>query len=1130
MLEAGPAPILNVLNPPSGETGTKLAFSVHGTGFSPGAVIVFNGKKIPSKRIRRDEIQADPELDLTGIPEGKYKVWVENADGKKSKEEEFLVEGKDPTPVLDRILPFFLYLDDSSNVLAVYGVKFRKGLTLKIGNTVISGADINYKSTTYFEAKVDTTKGSWTAGDFQTVVINPNGKPSNAFKMTVTYRIPSIANVTPSGWTDGCATKVEVHGSNFVPKASVKIGSLTFSGASTTNKLTFVNDKKLEFTLDKGKLSSGTHSVQVLNGPSAKSTTVNFLVSSQASVPKPEIREIRPSSARADTKVSLLMYYNGSGRFWQGAIVMLDGKRQKTSCSSTSTTCYTLGAELDLTGVKPGKHLITVVNPCGQLSDSFPFYVSDAPSVHLTSISPAFAKPGEKKRLVLKGINFTGKSTLSVDGKAVPVTFKSETELLTSGDVDFTGAKAGSTVDVFVDNNNGQKSKTLKYAIIDANAKLYITAMTVTEFERGKVHNGVSLNGAGFTATSEVYFDGKKMTAKYVSPFQMTVDGFDFTTLKVGVYYVYVKNGADTSNYFPVYAKPNKEPLLSYVRPALLYTGRPSTTFYAYGRYFCELTSATSRTCKTNPKIVIIGPNNTDVSSSFSITRIYPRAGWTYDGYAYGRLNSTSWKNGDYKVYFELPTGERSNAGVIVVKPPPPPSINYITPAGSKKGTTPRVRVYGSNFVSGATVLIGLQSFSTTGSGTYLYVNINTSVLKEGSHQLIVMNPDQQQSNKVSFTVYPTTTPPIIQYTSPDVTYEGSTSLTIYGQGFSNPMVVKINGALVSSTYYSSTSYQYLRVTGWKAPKATGPYKVQVADKAGTLSNIFELGNAGGGGPFIRYLSPDYRAYSSPTYSTYLYIYGFGFDSAAKVLVDGTSITPTYRTTSLYLSSGKLRLNGYKNYKIQIKNSDGKLSNVAYYGFTTSSSSALRMTSNYPSSAVAGESKYAKGSAYVYGSGFKTTSKIYLDGKLLKTRYSSATRLYIDEELDFTGRTKASLSHMEVRDGTAKSNTQSLRIETGLSRLNRSRFTLIEPYAVSKNTKSVVLSASSSYLYSSNGQFYEALIEGTGVSKVYPITYLNGRWTFTIDTTGWAAGVYNVYARNKATKERSGGSGLVVLP
>lgn len=1129
VIEPGPAPILNVLNPPSGQTGKKLPFSVHGVGFSPGAEIYFDGKKLASKRIRRDEIQAASDLDLTNIPAGAYDVYVRNPDGKISNKQKFVVDPIDPTPILDRILPFFIYLDDSSNTLAVYGSRFLKGLKLKIGTQEITGANIIYKSSTYFEAKVDTTKGTWAEGDQNAIVVNPNGKSSKPFKVTVTYRLPSISSITPNAWTTGCDTQVTISGNNFIKLSEVAFGKLKFTTTSTTHPLTFVNDQTLTLNLKKAALPSGSHTIQVINATKAKSTTMTFRITEQASVPTPEIREVRPSAARADTKVSVIMYYNGSNRFWNGAIVYLNGKAQKTTCSSSSSTCYNLGAELDLTGLKPGKHNLTVKNPCGKASATFPFYVAPAPKTYISSISPAFARPGDKKKFVVTGLNFSKNAQISWGGQLIPTTWKSNTELITTNSIDFASAKAGDVIDVFVDNKNGQKTATFKFSILDKKATLYITSLSASELERGIVHNGLQISGGGFTKTSEVYFNGNKVTTKFATPFQLIADGIDLKTLPAGTYPLYVKDGANQSNTVVLLAKPRREPILDYIRPAVLIKGT-SARMYVYGKYFCEMASATSRSCVGGSyKVLILDPSGKDVSSSFAVTRAYGAIGWSYSGYVYGQLNSASWSVGDYKVYFELPTGERSIAAILQIKPPPPPTVTELSPSGIRSGDTKTVRIRGSYLVKGASVLIGLQSFITTGGSTsgssYIDAVINaTSGLQPGSHQLIVQNPDGQMSKPIAFTIYPKDVVPLVQYTSPDVAYSGySGSLYVYGDNITSTTKLEIDGKAVSAQYRSSRG-GYLYASSWKAPTSTKSYSVQLVE--GTKkSNVFKLGNAGGKGPFIRYISPDNRSSSLSTYRLSMYIYGFAFGSNSVILLDGQSYTPAYRGSSYIRLSQSI--SGYKNYTVQVRDGLGNVSNKAIFSFV--SSTGMRISYASPSSVLAGETKYDVGRARISGSKFTANSVIYLNNKALKTTFVSSTRLTVNEVLDFTTNTKAELWHWEVRDGAKKSNTRALRIETPLSRLNRPRFSKVEPYVISLNKK-VTLRGSGSYLYSSSYSNYQVVIEKTGFSKTFPITgYVGGRFTIPVDTTGWTVGTYNVYVENKVTKQRSGGNGLYVI-
>lgn len=1122
VLEPGPPPTLKVLNPPYAIVGTKIPFSVHGTGFMPGAVIVFAGKAIPSKRVRRDEVQAAPDLDLTNISEGKYKVHVRNPDGQKSNDIEFVVEGKNPTPSLDRILPFSVFLNDV-NTLYIYGQRFRKGAKLFLGSTEISGANLSFKSNTYMEATVDTNKGTWKSGDVMAYILNPGGKKSNTFKMTISNRMPTINGLTPSGWTNKCDTDVSVSGTNFIRKSTLTFGSIKYTPTSTTNKLTYVSDKELRFKLPaKSKnMSATTYNVAVDNGPGAKSAPVQFRILSSTSIPTPQIREVRPSAAPADTKANLVLYYQSPNYFYQGAVAYFNGKKVKTTCSSTSTTCYNLGVELDLTGVKPGTYPFWVENPCGVKSKVVQFVVTNPPKPFITKVSPSYAEVGDTKYLIIEGQNFTRNSTLNWGGKELALSFKSDTSVTTATAIDFSTAKPGE-VEFFIDNKNGATSQKIKFTILPGKSTFKITSVGKSEFERGKSYNGLVVTGAGFKATTKLWFNGKAITTKFNSAGQLTGDGLDFTKLAPGTYYISAKDGSKETNKYPLHAKPFPPPVMNYISPSTSYVGR-TFTMYIYGNRFCK-TSGSS--CSTNPNIVILDKNGKDFGTkagadkSFNITRAYLRTGY---GYVYGTFNSTKLKAGTYKIYFELPTGERSAPAALTLQPPPAPVISALNPNAVSEGVSTQIQINGQHFVRGSFARIGLQTLPTTYSSTSrILVNINGKVFKKGSYKLAIQNPDGQLSNVVTLLVIPKI-PPLIHYTYPDVATPGSsTSISLYGKNFTNNMTLTIDGKKVKFTYYGSSSTPYIRISSFPFPRKTGSFKLQLTDSAGDKSNVFEIGNRSSG-LYITYLSPDFRYTTSS--STHLYVYGYGFTSKTQVLIDG-KVQSISRRSSTYLYISRLTLpRKVAVMKVQVKEG------TQTYGplnFSIISSSGPYISYMRASAVTAGVDHYSTGQFYVSGSRFTRSSKIYLDGKLMPTRYSSSSRLYVNAPVDFR-KSKVGHSHFQVKNGSVASNYEYVRIETTLMRGNRPRLTYLDPY-VGKVGQKVTIKARGSYLYSSNYTGFQALIEGQGKSIALPLKYVSGYFHIAVDLKGWKAGLYNVFIQNKGSKEKSGGGGFVIVP
>ncbi|MCB9643592.1 MAG: IPT/TIG domain-containing protein [Myxococcales bacterium] len=944
-----PPPILNVLNPPRAITGQKLAFSIHGTGFSQNAVIVFDGKPIPSNRLRREEIQATPELDLTNIPAGTYKVWAQNVDGQISDKLDFVVEGVDPTPRLDRILPFFVYLDDSTNKVAIYGDSFRPGAQVEIDGKLLPTTDVSFQSTTYIEALVDTTKGTWTPKlKADAVVINPGNKRSNVFPIDITYRIPSVSSITPTRWRNACSTEVLIKGINFLQgKSEVHFGTNIYKqGVVGAYALTFVDDRTLKFTLASG-LTAQTYSIFVRNGPNADSAKTNFSLLSGTSTYTAKIRAAQPNSGQSDTKVTVALNYETGFTFDVGAIVLFNGKAVPSVCSSTSS-CYTLSAELDLAGVAPGEHDLQVVNPCGTPSVVYKFVVLDPPTPSITQVSPSNALVGDKFYLSIQGSNFLPNSALYFGTQKLDVVLRSDKDLITKDRIDLTGKTPG-TVDLYVDNQNGQKTQKVKFSIMAANSTLRISNVSQTSFKRGISYNGLSVTGSGFTQNSEAYFNGKKVTLKYLSAAQVTVDGLDFNAIPAGVYYLYIQDGTNKSNEFPLFAEAEPPPIMDHLSPATEYVGR-SFTFYVYGSRFC---TPNGTTCQTNPIIRILDAQGNDYGSDsttnkkYTITRSYI---YSSSQYVYGTLNTGGMSAGNYKVYFELPTGERSNPAVLQLQELPDPVIDRLT--WSPSGTVYPDRVFTYLAVYGKyyrtpppdpEFLVDGQPYKSSpptpprcfgSSPTYTYCYLDkftTAGLAAGSHTIqykTTINGKVWLSNAFSFTV---TKPPAPTVTSisPNAGSQGTMiQVTIRGSNLANGAFVLGSNLQVIPTLYVSTSELHMTMDTTNLPLGSSQFVLQNPD--GQQSAAFTFSVIPKVPPMITYSSPDVI---NPGTSS-LTIYGMGIEATDTVSIDGQTVSAAFRTGSepnFYVAGHSFPVKTGP-YMIQITKADGTKSNVFELG------------------------------------------------------------------------------------------------------------------------------------------------------------------------------------------------------
>jgi hypothetical protein len=763
VIQPGPPPVLNVLNPPSGQAGEKIDFSVHGSGFEEGAVIIFDSKEIPSKRIRRDEIQADPKLDLSPYNSGDYQVWVRNPDNQLSGKENFSVIGLNPVPQITRILPFNLYIG-TKLTLSVEGQRFAPTAEFFIGakSYPINAAR---RSDQYLEVLMDMTQGSWTPGNADAYVLNPSNQKSNVVALTITHVTPIVDSITPSGWNTQCDTEVMILGSNFFPVTKVHLGSMVYEANPSNQefKLNYVSDKKLTFKLLKKNVTATTYKLHLINGPGAQSPSIDFKISSGLGVPV--IQSVRPSSAASDTITRIVIDDNYSeGKFFPGAYVELNGVKQPTSCdlSYDETYCYELRVDLDLLGVLPGKYTLYVLNPCDRKSLPQSFVVTDPPEPYISAIEPPFVRVGDTPTLKIKGVNFTKSHSLYIGSLKVDSVFNGPDEIVTKDKINFSYAQP-SKISIRIEHANGKKTPNFDYSIIAANHALTISAIIPKELKRGQSHKKVIVMGSGFTQKTTLSFNNQNLNISFDSPTQLTIAEIDFTTIKTGIYPLQATDGNTKSNIFSMLAAPLPPPIIRYLSPEKQQVGTANRTIYIYGNEFCP-----SGTCPSTarPTVIITGENNTDYSSRFNVTSASNTS-------VYGPFDIQGLKVGDYLFSVRLPTGEVSNPSIFKIEPSPPPIANSVSPLLTYRGNAQQlISISGSNFINGDVVIFNneilnsIPPTSVTSSQISAYVNLST-LKYAGEYPLYVLRCDNpptcnetRQSAEVKLNVQDPPCPP----------------------------------------------------------------------------------------------------------------------------------------------------------------------------------------------------------------------------------------------------------------------------------------------------------------------------------------------------------------------------------
>ena len=1129
VLKPSPKPQILNLNPPKSQPGKKINFSVHGKDFMPLATIVFDGKPIPTKRISLNQLDADPSLDLTQAQYKTYQVWVVNPGNVASDKVAFAVE-KAPRITISRILPFQLYLDEV-NSIGIYGTGFTQGSSVFIGNNELKGADVSIKSATYIEVKVDTTKGQWKAGDVQVHVQAKSGEKSTTFKVTFVHRTPSLIRLSPGGWFNSCDTELHLYGNNFLPKSKVYLGTQTYSTTATDKRylLTFVDKTHLKLKLHASQLLAGKYFVYVANSPAARSSRVEWVLNSNTSIPTPKIQYVQPPSAPANHPVEVLFEADASTKIYVGLTMLLNGKPQETGCNG-NVTCYTPRTKLQLGGLAPGVHKLTLRNPCGVEGPSFPFWVLPPKTPYISFISPAYSAPGSKVTLTIRGLHFSTNTKLYFNGKVLSVDVKSDVQLVTKQPIDLSQAKPG-IAKVYLDNGFGQKSQVIDFPILDKQQTLRLNGLTQHEFEAGKVYKSIQLQGLSFTKQTKVYLDNKEIPSTYLttSLLQLTLD---LSKHKIGNAFIHAVDGSKKSNTLPILLKPLKASLLTRIDPLSFQIFSGNKFIYIYGKEFCERTSPTSFSCKKNPTVKIIREKDkVDITKQFKVLGAYinPSLGWKH-AYVYGSLTLTNkFPTGSYLVRLITPNGAQSNPGKFNITPIPPPTITEVVPNAIQQDKKVLVRISGTHFQKGVQVRIGLHNISIKSfSPTALYVEIDPKNFAQATHQLLVTNPDKQRSKTTSFTILPAMPPLIYSSNTKGVLFAGQklATLELFGAFFHSKATVQLNGKTLPATVSSDKK---ITISNFTVPTSANPLLFQVIHPDKKTSNVHTILHAGST-PFIQRLSPNTTTVQGRAIT--LSLSGYGISAQTQVLVDGKPATVTYRSplgTSLRISVTPPKAPA--QLKIQLKNGTS-LSNVellSVLGLGDIYISSLQETGVF-----SGVARYPIHTFRIQGGHFTKSSQIHFNGKALKTLYYNSSQLGVAEELDLTGLKKGTYP-FQVKDGSKSSNISNLYILTGNQRGEFFRITGLRTFWARVGGQSKLLFGTSyapATLLKHYSKTYQVVITGPGLpagGKTYPAQYTN-TWSADISFKGWQKGIYNIYLQNSISKEKSGGTGFVLIP
>jgi hypothetical protein len=224
------------------------------------------------------------------------------------------------------------------------------------------------------------------------------------------------------------------------------------------------------------------------------------------------------------------------------------------------------------------------------------------------------------------------------------------------------------------------------------------------------------------------------------------------------------------------------------------------------------------------------------------------------------------------------PSAEVSYTPAVVIVP----TLTSISPTSGPAGGGTVITLTGTNFASGATVLVNGAAATGVTFVSATQVRATTPAGSAGARTVQIVNPSGQSASLANAFTY-VGGPGLTSVSPASGPTSGATTITIAGSGFVSGATVRVNG--VAATGVTFVSASQLRAN---TPAASaGTYAVQVTNpdtQTGTLANAFTYVPP----PAVTSVSPT----SGPTTGgTTITVTGSAFVSGATVRVNGVAAT-----------------------------------------------------------------------------------------------------------------------------------------------------------------------------------------------------------------------------------------------
>ncbi len=472
----------------------------------------------------------------------------------------------------------------------------------------------------------------------------------------------------------------------------------------------------------------------------------------------------------------------------------------------------------------------------------------------------------------------------------------------------------------------------------------------------------LAVSGSNFISGSVVTWNGTSLTTFFTSPTQLTALVSTSLLNTAGTATVRVQNTSQAVSNAATFTITPKPLTITSLNPSSATAGSGALTLTVNGTGFVSGS--------------VVDWNGSTLTTSFGsvnqLTATVPASLLSQPGSA--------------TVLVTNPDLTQSNAVTFTINPAPV-TITSINPASAVAGSAAfTMTVNGTGFLSGAVVNWNAIPLATTfGSATQLTAQVPATLLAQaGGAAIQVLDPNNTQSNVVTFTI--TATPLTITSISPTSAIAGAAgfTLTVNGTGFVSGAVVSWNSTALATTFGSATQLTATVPASLLAQPGSATVLVTNPNQAQSNTATFTITPAA---PTITSINPASAIVGAAGFT--LTVNGTGFLSGAVVNWNSTALATTFGSeTQLTASVPASLLAQAGSATIQVVNPNNTQSNPV--GFLISAGTPPTITSLSPASTVAAGPTFT---LTVNGSGFVSASVVDWNGNAVPTTVVNTAQL-----------------------------------------------------------------------------------------------------------------------------------------